>query len=173
MNETGAIAHRGRLLATVAVLGSTIGGSAAARAAACLQASAAIANGIAGEQAALPERDAFARAEASLRSRLGESGYADAWDAGRSLDPAAIDARIAEILNAATASPRDGNWGLSARERDVLELLVAGRSNQEIADALYISRRTVTTHVEHIFGKLGVSSRAEVIHLVAIQSRVY
>jgi DNA-binding CsgD family transcriptional regulator len=55
---------------------------------------------------------------------------------------------------------------LTPRERDVLELLVAGRTNQEIADALFISRRTVATHVEHIFSKLGVSSRATAIRLV-------
>jgi DNA-binding NarL/FixJ family response regulator len=50
---------------------------------------------------------------------------------------------------------------LTARETDVLGLLVAGRSNPEIADALFISRRTVTTHVTNIFAKLGVSNRVE------------
>jgi DNA-binding CsgD family transcriptional regulator len=51
--------------------------------------------------------------------------------------------------------------GLSAREIEVLRLLTAGRTDSEIADVLFISRRTAATHVRHIYDKLGVSSRAE------------
>jgi DNA-binding CsgD family transcriptional regulator len=51
--------------------------------------------------------------------------------------------------------------GLTARELQVLTLLAAGASNPEIAAGLVVSRRTVSTHVEHILAKLGVSSRAE------------
>jgi DNA-binding CsgD family transcriptional regulator len=51
--------------------------------------------------------------------------------------------------------------GLSPREEEVLRLLVAGKSNPEIAEALFISRRTVTTHLTNVFAKLGVDSRAE------------
>lgn len=50
--------------------------------------------------------------------------------------------------------------GLTARERQVAELITRGCSNREIADKLVLSVRTVTTHVSHIFAKLGVSSRA-------------
>ena len=50
---------------------------------------------------------------------------------------------------------------LSRRELEVLAGLVLGMSNQEIADVLFASRRTVSTHVEHIFSKLGVRSRTE------------
>jgi DNA-binding CsgD family transcriptional regulator len=49
--------------------------------------------------------------------------------------------------------------GLSPRELDVLRLLVDGRSDREIAAALFISHRTVMTHVANILNKLGVSSR--------------
>lgn len=52
---------------------------------------------------------------------------------------------------------------LTGRERELLRLVMAGRSNQEIAVALYISRRTVESHLHHIFKKLGVSSRDELI----------
>jgi DNA-binding NarL/FixJ family response regulator len=50
--------------------------------------------------------------------------------------------------------------GLSDRERDVLAQLAAGKTNKEIAEALIISQHTVRRHVEHIFSKLGVTSRA-------------
>jgi DNA-binding CsgD family transcriptional regulator len=50
---------------------------------------------------------------------------------------------------------------LSGREVEVLNLLVAGKSNQQIADELVISRNTVRHHVSNILGKTGVSSRAE------------
>jgi HD-GYP domain-containing protein (c-di-GMP phosphodiesterase class II) len=52
--------------------------------------------------------------------------------------------------------------GLSERELDVLRLVAEGCSNPEIAERLVISRRTAEHHVQHIYAKLGVSSRAAV-----------
>lgn len=49
--------------------------------------------------------------------------------------------------------------GLTRREREVLCLLAQAQTDQQIADALFLSRRTVTTHVTHICDKLGVDSR--------------
>lgn len=49
--------------------------------------------------------------------------------------------------------------GLTARETEVLRLLADGRSDRQIADALYVSLRTVTSHVSSILAKLEVSSR--------------
>jgi DNA-binding NarL/FixJ family response regulator len=49
---------------------------------------------------------------------------------------------------------------LSAREREVLAHLAAGRTNRDIASRLVISPHTVSRHVENIFNKLGVTSRA-------------
>jgi DNA-binding NarL/FixJ family response regulator len=50
---------------------------------------------------------------------------------------------------------------LTRRERDVLALLVQRLTNVEIAHALFVSPRTVETHVQSIIGKLGVKSRRE------------
>ena len=56
-------------------------------------------------------------------------------------------------------SQAGGAYRLTARERQVLTLVAAGRSNREIAAALVISEHTVARHLQNIFGKLGVSSR--------------
>lgn len=53
--------------------------------------------------------------------------------------------------------------GLSQRELDVLELIAKGHSNQEIADALFISLNTVKTHSSSLFSKLGVNRRTQAV----------
>lgn len=59
---------------------------------------------------------------------------------------------------------RNERWGhLTRREREVLELIVAGKSNKQIAEELTISEHTVETHVGNLLGKLPVGSRAEAI----------
>jgi DNA-binding NarL/FixJ family response regulator len=50
--------------------------------------------------------------------------------------------------------------GLTPREQDVLRMIAAGLSNQDIADALFVSVGTVKVHVTHILAKLGVKSRS-------------
>jgi DNA-binding CsgD family transcriptional regulator len=52
-------------------------------------------------------------------------------------------------------------YGLTNREREVLELVSLGRTNREIGEALFISEKTASVHVTHILGKLDVSSRVE------------
>ena len=51
---------------------------------------------------------------------------------------------------------------LTAREREVAELVALGRSNREIAAQLVLSERTVGNHVQHILGKLGVARRGQI-----------
>ena len=53
--------------------------------------------------------------------------------------------------------------GISEREIDVLTLLSAGHSNQEIADRLFISPHTVKTHLHNLYEKLGVARRGQAV----------
>lgn len=61
---------------------------------------------------------------------------------------------------------RTGIESLSGREREVAELITAGLTNPQIAEQLYLSVRTVESHVSRIFGKLDVSNRADVASVV-------
>jgi HD-GYP domain-containing protein (c-di-GMP phosphodiesterase class II) len=78
--------------------------------------------------------------------------------AGR-LDAEAVEA----VLGAAghrVLRRREGPAGLTQREVEVLQLLARGLPNKEIAERLVISPKTVANHVEHIYAKIGASSRA-------------
>jgi DNA-binding NarL/FixJ family response regulator len=55
--------------------------------------------------------------------------------------------------------------GLTEREREVLRLIVQGRSNSEIAAELTVSEATVKTHINHIFAKLGARDRTHAVVL--------
>jgi DNA-binding NarL/FixJ family response regulator len=59
-------------------------------------------------------------------------------------------------------SGRRPSGTLSQREREIAELVAIGKTNQQIGDALFISAKTVETHLSCIFTKLGVRSRAAV-----------
>jgi two-component system NarL family response regulator len=74
-----------------------------------------------------------------------------------------IAAPIAEKL-----AERMSGQALTSREHDVLERIVAGRSNKEIASDLNISEATVKSHINNLLGKLGVSDRTNAA-TVAIQ----
>ena len=63
-------------------------------------------------------------------------------------------------LVTAVRTPSRSAETLSTREREVLALVAAGRSNKEIAQALSISERTVKFHVTSILNKLGADNRA-------------
>ncbi|HEY1670493.1 MAG TPA: LuxR C-terminal-related transcriptional regulator [Trebonia sp.] len=77
-----------------------------------------------------------------------------------------VEAMTAFAVNDA-GDPVEGGSGtrirlpsqLTAREREIASLVAAGLSNRQIAEMLFISRRTVDAHLEHIFGKLGITSR--------------
>jgi len=78
------------------------------------------------------------------------------------LDPA-VQARLVQVASLPpTASSRLPD-GLTEREGEVLRLIVAGRSNSEIAALLFVSEATVKTHINHIFTKTGSRDRAQAI----------
>lgn len=52
---------------------------------------------------------------------------------------------------------------LTKREQDVLALVASGKTNQEVANDLFISIKTVETHKSHIFDKLGLKNTAELV----------
>lgn len=86
---------------------------------------------------------------------------------------AAISRRVAATLvrsvvsDAEPAGPRPEEVaaleGLSEREREVVALLCEGRSNREIAAALFVSEPTVKSHLSHILAKMGVRDRVQVV----------
>ena len=126
-----------------------------------------------GDLAAVMARviDTDQRASASARAALGGDGMADAWEQGRRLPLLeAIDvaraflagamARHGESRTAETTSRNPCLHGLTRRELDVLREVAAGRSNREIAEALFISVPTTKRHLTNILGKLGLPSRS-------------
>jgi DNA-binding NarL/FixJ family response regulator len=94
---------------------------------------------------ALGDEEAFALELDAARSALEELGAVP--------DIAAVEELLGTTKGADT-------HGLTARELEVLRLVARGKSNREIATALVISEHTVARHVQNIFGKLGVPSRA-------------
>ena len=113
-------------------------------------------------------RAQYGQAVSAARTALGEAAFGAAWAAGRVLPlaeavaealasgrPADPPPRPTPTEGIAASAPR----GLTARELEVLRLLVDGRSDREIGAELAISPKTAGHHVEHILAKLGVDSR--------------
>ncbi len=90
----------------------------------------------------------------AVRAAEGVSQPADAEKPG---EPNALDAACDAVAS---------EFGLSAREREVLAFLARGRTQPYIREALLLSKNTVSSHVQHIYAKLGVHSKQELIDLV-------
>jgi non-specific serine/threonine protein kinase len=97
------------------------------------------------------------------RDQVSPEAWDAAWQAGRvlSLEEALDDALSAENARASAVLPAPIT-GLTKREMEVLHLLANGRSNQDIAEALFISPHTAANHVASIMLKLGLDSRTAV-----------
>src|SRR6202035_3678556 len=76
-------------------------------------------------------------------------------------------AREGDAGAAGGAGGGTGGWQLlTAREREVAELVANGLTNKEIAARLFVSKRTVDAHLEHILAKLSYVSRVQIAALV-------
>lgn len=73
-----------------------------------------------------------------------------------------IHQNILDTMQSDKELPHEKN-PLSAREMEVLKEIVKGKSNKEIGEALFVSEKTVKTHVSHILSKLEVSDRTKVV----------
>ncbi|KKK35875.1 LuxR family transcriptional regulator [Salinicoccus sediminis] len=73
-----------------------------------------------------------------------------------------IHPNILEVIDREGDMPHEKNE-LSARELEVLKEIVKGKSNKEIGEALFVSEKTVKTHVSHILNKLEVSDRTQAV----------
>jgi HD-GYP domain-containing protein (c-di-GMP phosphodiesterase class II)/DNA-binding CsgD family transcriptional regulator len=80
--------------------------------------------------------------------------------ASGALGGAEVDAVLAAAGHAGTVAPRPRPANLTEREVEVLALIARGRANKQVAAALGISAKTVGRHVEHIYAKAGVHTRA-------------
>ena len=98
------------------------------------------------------------RGAPTSRRRRAAYGTFRELGAARARDEAA---GLVRDLGAPTGALPRTNGDLTAREREVLELLAAGMSNAQIAQRLVISEKTAGHHVSHILAKLGVRNRTE------------
>ncbi len=101
----------------------------------------------AGAAGYLPKHSSDRELLAAIRAVAGGSGY--------------VDPELGAKLVTPDGSP--ALQPLSEREREIVQLLALGHTNQEIGKKLFISVRTVDTHRAHIMGKLGLSTRAELV----------
>jgi predicted ATPase/DNA-binding CsgD family transcriptional regulator len=107
---------------------------------------------------------AMAEARAALPERIADK----AWESGRAMSSAQLLVFAREV----PGGPRRGKaasraGGLSKRELEVARLVASGMTSPAIAERLFLSERTVESHLEHILTKLGFNSRVQVAGWVA------
>jgi DNA-binding CsgD family transcriptional regulator len=88
------------------------------------------------------------------------AGVLEAEAAAGRLDADAVACVLAAAGSRSAPAPRAWPAGLTDREVEVLRLIARGRSNREVGERLFISAKTVGRHVENLYAKTGVSSRA-------------
>jgi DNA-binding NarL/FixJ family response regulator len=111
----------------------------------------------------------YEQADIAARAALGPERFTAIHDAGGRLTLADLRAEADAIVTLAEEAAREprrrgaGNSALTAREQEVLTLVADGKTDREIAEILFISRRTVNYHVANILSHLGVHSRQDAV----------
>jgi predicted ATPase/DNA-binding CsgD family transcriptional regulator len=105
-------------------------------------------------------KDAYDAAVAVIRAGIGDAAFEKAWDEGGALT---IDDAVgyAQRGRGERGRPPIGWLSLTPAERDVARLVAEGLANKDIAARLFVSPRTVQTHLTHVYGKLGIASRVQ------------
>lgn len=107
------------------------------------------------------EQSSLDRGMAAFRVKMGEKAFSARLADGR---VTSLEQIVAEALAWAPATPdQDARHGLTPRELDVLSHVACRRSDREIANELFLSRRTVNAHVANILAKLDVATRREAV----------
>ncbi len=113
----------------------------------------------------------YERSVATARTQLGEKAFITAWAEGRTMTPEQVfisrgpatistSTPVGSLSTPPAKSPHLYPDELTAREVEVLRLVAQGLTNEQVAEQLIISPRTVNTHLTSIYGKIGVSSRS-------------
>ena len=99
-------------------------------------------------------------AVAELRAALSDEDFEEAWSEGASLS---IEEAVAFVQRGRgeRKRPASGWASLTPAELDVVRLVGEGLSNKDVATRLFVSPRTVESHLTHVYTKLGLSSRVQ------------
>jgi predicted ATPase/class 3 adenylate cyclase/DNA-binding CsgD family transcriptional regulator len=110
--------------------------------------------------------DGYATAVGAVRDALGHSDFESAWAEGAAMSTLEAVA-YARRGHGGRKRPASGWRSLTPTERDVVRLVSEGLANNDIASRLFISPRTVQSHLTHVYNKLGVSSRVQLVQEAA------
>jgi DNA-binding CsgD family transcriptional regulator len=103
---------------------------------------------------------------AAVRDASGENDFDSAWAHGAALSTEEAIA-YAQRGRGQRKRPTSGWAALTPTERDVVRLVSEGLANNDIATRLFVSPRTVQTHLTHVYTKLGLSSRVQLVQEAA------
>jgi DNA-binding CsgD family transcriptional regulator len=102
----------------------------------------------------------------AMRNALGDNDFDSAWEDGSVLSADEAIA-YAQRGRGERKRPSSGWASLTPTERDVVELVSEGLGNKDIATRLFVSPRTVQTHLTHVYAKLGLTSRVQLVQEAA------
>ncbi|MEV5647395.1 helix-turn-helix transcriptional regulator [Nocardia sp. NPDC052254] len=109
--------------------------------------------------------------EQRARKALGTRGFDAAFRRGQAMSANEAIGYALEENTVTTTRTADTTRALTKREQQVAKLVALGLSNKQIATKLVISQRTAEGHVEHILGKLGFTSRAQIAASIARETK--